>query len=81
MQFKSLRTKYRLALLFGIASGLTGLLLIALYVMKAIIERAGDPDQSLLFWYLPMVLLGFAALKLGAAFSIWGIVNLRRRKE
>ena len=80
-QIASIKTKYRLVLLFGLASGLTGLLLIALYVMKAIIERAGEPDQSLLVWYFPLVLLGFAALKLGAAFNIWGIVSLRKKRE
>lgn len=81
MRFKSFTIKYRLALLLGIASGLTGLLLIAAYVIKAVLERAGEPDQSLLFWYFPLVLLGVAALKLGAAFSIWGFINLRKKRN
>ena len=80
MLFKSDSSKYRLALIFGIVSTAIGLLLTITYIVKAIVERMGEADQSLIFWYLPILLIGLAALKLGLGFGIWGFIKLRERK-
>jgi hypothetical protein len=42
-----------------------GLLLIGSYLWAAVIVPWGDPDQSLLFWYLFIFLLGALAVKAG----------------
>ena len=81
MQFKSLKTKYTIALFFGIITCLIGLFLIYEYVVNAVIDRIGESDQSLLFWYLPFLILGIAALKLGIGFSIWGFISLRSQRS
>jgi len=79
MLFKSDTAKYRLALIFGIISAVIGLMLTITYLLKAVIERMGDPDQSLIFWYLPVLLIGLAALKLGLGFGIWGFIKIREK--
>jgi len=35
-----------------------GAVFVVMYVWEAIIARSGDPDQSLIFWYLPILFLG-----------------------
>ncbi len=79
MLFKSDTTKYKLALTFGIVSALIGLLFTITYIIKAVIERMGEPDQSLIFWYMPLLLIGFGALKLGLGFGIWGFIKIREK--
>ena len=44
---------------------LMGLVFIGAYVSEALIARIGDPDQSLLFWYLPLLLVGIFTAALG----------------
>ncbi len=81
MLFKSDKTNYKLALIFGTLSSMVGILLTISYILNAIIDRIDEPDQSLLFWYLPILLIGLAALKLGLGFGIWGFINLRRKAK
>ena len=66
------------ALCFGVAATLVGLVLTGAYVLEAVIERRGEPDQSLLFWYLPILLIGMVSVVTGLAASVWGFVRLRR---
>ena len=42
----------------GIILALLGALLVGSYVWEAFISRIGDADQSLLFWYLPILFIG-----------------------
>ena len=51
---------------------LGGAALVAGYVQEAVLARWGDPDQSLLFWYLPILFLGLAGLALGLTCGYWG---------
>jgi len=44
-------------LLGGLIASL-GAAFVLMYVWEAIVSRMGDPDQSLLFWYLPILFLG-----------------------
>ncbi len=81
MLFKSDKLKYSLAVIFGIVSVLIGLFLTIGYILKAVIERIGEPDQSLIFWYLPMLFIGLIFLKLGLGFGIWGFMSLRKMKS
>ena len=47
------------------------------YVQTAVIARWGDPDQSLLFWYLPILFIGLAGLALGVVCGRWGLRRWR----
>ena len=38
-----------------------GVIFVLMYVWEAIVSRFGEPDQSLLFWYLPILFLGLIA--------------------
>jgi len=81
---RSLKAGPLFALCAGSAVILTGAVLIYAYVMAAVIARLGDPDQSLLFWYFPILVvgLGFAAggLALVAA-AVQRLRRLRREQE
>lgn len=63
----------------GIVSA-CGLLSIGTYVWSALIERIGEPDQSLIFWYLPILFIGIIALGLGLAAIALGVSRLRHPK-
>ncbi|MEE8446227.1 MAG: hypothetical protein V3S52_01100 [Gemmatimonadota bacterium] len=66
------------ALLLGVVAALVGAGLVGAYFLEAVVARFGDPDQSLLFWYLPILFLGLAGLAIGLAAGAWGIRRLRR---
>jgi len=66
-----------LSVLSGGLMTLIGAGFIFMYVWEAIVVRAGDPDQSLLFWYLPILFLGIIGAAGGLALFIRGIRQLR----
>ena len=66
-----------LALVLGAPVASLGLALMAGYIHGAVIAPRGQPDQSLLFWYLPILFLGVIALLIGVAAVVWGILRLR----
>jgi len=66
-----------LALAFGVATSLIGGGFVVTYVRDAIFARAGDPDQSLLFWYLPILFIGIMILGVGLGACTWGVIRLR----
>lgn len=66
-----------LAVAFGAAFSLVGGGLIFGYIKEALIARIGDPDQSLLFWYLPILFIGIMTTGAGLAACTWGIIRLR----
>lgn len=65
-------------LAFGSLVALLGAAFVAMYVREAIIARAGEPDQSLLFWYLPILFLGVIAVLTGLGIGAWGFSLARR---
>jgi len=69
------------ALISGIVLIIIGVLLITGYITEAYVERIGEPDQSLLFWYLPLLMFGFIAFVTGVSFSIWGTKRIRKIKH
>jgi hypothetical protein len=48
------------------------------YVSSAVIDRIGEADQSLLFWYLPLLLGGVILLTGGGVAVAFGVGALRR---
>ena len=59
---------------------LSGLTFVVMYFVSAVLERVGEPDQSLLFWYLPILFIGIIGILLGAGAGILGILGLRKAK-
>ena len=41
-----------------------------MYIYEAIISRIGEPDQSLIFWYLPILFIGITSLIAGTILFI-----------
>lgn len=66
------------ALVVGAITAITGAWLVAAYVLEAVIARAGEPDQSLLFWYLPLLLMGVIFLLVGLGVAAWGVSRRKR---
>lgn len=54
-----------------------GLWFAAMYVTEAVVKRIGEPDQSLVFWYLPILFMGVTGVLFGAGMLILGIARLR----
>ena len=52
---------------------ISGMALIVTYILEAVIARIGEPDQSLLFWYLPFLLFGVIATLAGFRMTSWGL--------
>lgn len=52
-----------------------------MYFWEAIIVRMGDPDQSLIFWYLPILFIGIIAVIGGISMLIEGIHRLKNDTE
>jgi hypothetical protein len=75
---KSQNLLYVAALVFGVVVALIGLAMVAAYFLEAVVARSGEPDQSLLFWYLPILFIGLVGTALGIVASIWGILRLRK---
>jgi hypothetical protein len=69
-----------LALVLGILISLFGAALVVTYILEAIVARAGDPDQSLLFWYLPILFFGLIGLITGLSVGVWGFNRLMKIK-
>jgi len=67
----------RLGLIGGLLLSLTGGGFIFMYVAEGIVARIGEPDQSLLFWYLPILFLGIFGLMAGLALLLWAWKRLK----
>jgi uncharacterized BrkB/YihY/UPF0761 family membrane protein len=65
------------ATLFGGFALVLGVTFIVMYLLEAIAKRIGDPDQSLIFWYLPILFLGVSIAMIGFSSLIWGVKRLR----
>lgn len=57
---------------------LAGLGFIAMYVWEGVIVRLGDPDQSLLFWYLPILFIGIFSVGGGVAMFVSFLNKLKQ---
>jgi len=58
----------------GSLLSLAGIVFVVLYVKEAVIDRFAESDQSLLFWYLPVLFIGMALL-------LGGLLLLRKYKN
>jgi hypothetical protein len=58
-----------------------GMIFIAAYIRDAIIARAGEPDQSLLFWYIPILYMGIISTLAGLGIGALGLNLLGRRRR
>jgi hypothetical protein len=65
-------------LAFGVLLDLGGLALIGSYLIEGVVKRLGEADQSLLFWYLPLLMIGLICLLIGGVATYWGIRQVRK---
>jgi hypothetical protein len=68
-------------ILCGVLLEIVGMLLAVMYVWEAVIERIGDADQSLLFWYLPLLMFGLIEVIGGWAMVRAGRARLKNQKR
>jgi len=68
-----------LSVLLGGLITLVGASFVLMYFWEAVFTRIGDPDQSLIFWYLPILFLGLIGVLGGLALLTRGINRLRNR--
>jgi len=66
------------ALFFGVLTTLTGFVFAGMYIFEAVIARMGEADQSLLFWYLPILFIGIFGVAVGLGIIAWGISQLKK---
>ena len=69
------------ALASGILLAFTGAAFVFMYILEAIVARVGEPDQSLLFWYLPILFMGLIGIAAGLGLCILGIGRLRKARS
>jgi len=67
-------------LAFGSLITPTGAAFVIMYILEAIVARAGEPDQSLLFWYLPFLFMGLMGMVLGLGVCVWGVIRLKKQR-
>jgi len=77
----SKKTWPSVALISGIVLIIIGAVLIIGYIIEAYVARRGEPDQSLLFWYLPLLMVGLIVFVTGLSTGIWGFNRLRKIKK
>ena len=65
-------------IVLGVLAVLVGLALVVGYVVEAIILRVGEPDQSRIFWYLPLLFAGVIAAVIGAVALLLSRRRLRK---
>jgi choline-glycine betaine transporter len=69
------------ALISGSVITLIGIILCIAYVSEAIVARIGEPDQSLLFWYLPILFMGLFGMGIGIVLIFWGKNSFKKTKK
>ena len=81
---KLLKSKKVLPYSALIVSGLivlTGIAWVVMYVLEAVIARLGEADQSLLFWYLPILFIGLIGILTGIGIGIWATTRLKKLSQ
>ena len=66
-----------LLLLTGVIFAAVGIVLIFLYLYELFTMPTGASDYSIVFWHLPLVFLGLAALMFSTALIIFGKKQLK----
>jgi len=61
----------------GTGVAFLGIIFVVMYIVEGIVKRIGEPDQSLLFWYLPILFIGVICIITGLSLFVWGF-KLRR---
>ena len=77
MNHKIQKTLTILLFLSSIVLMVIGAGFIAMYIWEGIIVRIGEPDQSLIFWYLPVLFIGLFGLIIGITLFIQTFKKLK----
>jgi hypothetical protein len=78
---KSKKTLPYGSLIIGVLIAMIGIACVVMYILEAIVARIGEPDQSLLFWYLPILFIGIIGISIGMGIGIWGVIRLRKIRQ
>ena len=73
-----IKVLYFLLILLSLLLAFIGLGFIAMYIWEGIILRLGEPDQSLIFWYLPLLFIGLLGFASGIALFIFAYQKLKQ---
>lgn len=57
--------------ILGCALMVIGIVFSALYILEAFIKRVGEPDQSLIFWYVPILFIGLICFGIGTSLILY----------
>ena len=68
-------------LITGALIFLAGVAFVIMYLWNGVISRLGEADQSLLFWYLPILFMGLIAMGIGWAMGVRGWERLKDIQE
>lgn len=68
-------------LIFSVLLTLLGVGFVAMYILEAIVHRMGEPDQSLIYWYLPILFIGLIATVMGFRMGAWSLTRLRKLRR
>ena len=68
-----------LLILLGWIFLFAGGVFVFLYFRDAIILRMNESDQSLIFWYLPILFLGLAGILGGFGLLLFGLKHLKEK--
>jgi hypothetical protein len=52
-----------------------------MYIYEGIVSRIGEPDQSLIFWYLPLLFIGIFSLSIGIVLFINSYKSIKNDAE
>jgi|GEM_PF-1560411 len=74
------RRAYFLVFLGGLLMVL-GAVFIGMYLWEAVISRLGEPDQSLVFWYLPILFIGIKVVLSGFSILRQGLAEFRVKRN
>lgn len=67
-----------MSLVSGSGIMMLGLIFVLMYIIEAIVKRIGEADQSLIFWYIPILFIGIIGFFAGLLIFLWGLRNLQR---
>jgi len=70
-----------LSILSGGTITLLGVAFVLIYVWEGVVPNIGKPDQSPIFWYLPIFFLGLFGIFGGVALMVIGINSKRNIKR
>ncbi len=71
---------YGVTVLGGVVT-LVGIIFVFMYFYEGVVIPWGNADQSLIFWYLPILFIGFVGIGFGLAALFWSVNRLKSPRK